>query len=300
MKVCLACGHRFEADDWRCPRCGQSPKLLHGYLAFAPDLAEGSDGFNEEHFAQLAEVEAGNFWFRSRNRLLIWVLQRYFPGARNFLELGCGTGFVLSGIQREFPQLSLSGGDISIEGLRYAERRLPGVLLFQMDARHIPFENEFDVIGAFDVLEHIAEEDIVLSQMFHATKPGGGIILTVPQHQFLWSYVDEYSCHKRRYARKELVEKVERAGFEVIRATSFVSFLLPLMLLSRMRQRKPRDDWDPMAELKVGGLLNLLLERVLDLERILIKGGFSFPAGGSLLVIARRDNEGVICDTHSV
>ena len=291
MKVCLACGHRFDADDWRCPSCGQSPQLLHGYLAFAPDLVEGNDGFNEEHFAQLAEVEAGNFWFRSRNRLLIWALQRYSPGARNFLELGCGTGFVLSGIQHEFSELSVSGGDIFIEGLQYAEERVPGVSLFQMDARRIPFEAEFDVIGAFDVLEHIAEDDVVLSQMFRATKPGGGIMLTTPQHQFLWSYGDEYSCHKRRYARKELVGKVERAGFEVIRATSFVSFLLPLMLLSRMKQRKPQDDWDPMAELKIGGLLNALLGKVLDFERILIKSGFSFPAGGSLLVIARRNQE---------
>jgi len=107
MKVCLACGHRFAADDWRCPSCGQSPQLLHGYPAFAPDLAKGNTGFNEEHFAQLAEVEAGNFWFRSRNRLLIWALQRYFPRARSFLELGCGTGFVLSGIQRELLELSV-------------------------------------------------------------------------------------------------------------------------------------------------------------------------------------------------
>jgi len=291
MKVCLACGQRFEADDWRCPSCGQSPQLLHGYLALAPDLAEGNAGFNKESFEQLAEAEAGNFWFRSRNRLLIWALQRYFPGAKNFLELGCGTGFVLSGIQREFSELSVSGGDIFIEGLRYAEKRLPGVTLFQMDARRIPFEAEFHVIGAFDVLEHIAEDDAVLSQMFHATRPGGGIMLTVPQHPFLWSYVDEYSCHKRRYTRKELVEKVERVGFKVIRATSFVSFLLPPMLLSRIKRRKPRDDWDPMAELKIGGLLNLLLEKVLDFERILIKSGFSFPAGGSLLVIARRNQE---------
>jgi len=158
-----------------------------------------------------------------------------------------------------------------------------------MDARCIPFEHEFDVIGAFDVLEHIAEDDGVLSEMFRAVKPGGGIMLTVPQHPFLWSYKDESSYHKRRYTRGKLVKKVERTGFEIIRVTSFVSFLLPLMLLARLRQRKPKEDYDPMAELKISGYLNALLEKVLAFERILIKSGFSLPVGGSLLVIARRD-----------
>ena len=107
MKVCLACGQRFEADDWRCPGCGQSPELHNGYFAFSPDLAETSDGFSAEYFTQLAKLEAGHFWFRSRNRLLIWALRRYFPHASSFLEIGCGTGFVLSGIRQEFPELML-------------------------------------------------------------------------------------------------------------------------------------------------------------------------------------------------
>jgi SAM-dependent methyltransferase len=58
-------------------------------------------------------------------------------------------------------------------------------VLFQMDARKIPFESEFDVIGAFDVLEHIEEDEKALAQIFHAVLPGGGLILTVPQHRFL-------------------------------------------------------------------------------------------------------------------
>lgn len=288
MKACLACGQRFEADDWHCPGCGHFPEWCNGYLTFSPELAETNDGFDAGYFTLLARLEAGNFWFRSRNRLLIWALREYFPHASSFLEIGCGTGFVLSGIRREFPGLALSGSEIFSKGLAFAEKRVPGVTLFQMDARHIPFESEFDVIGAFDVLEHIEEDDAVLLQMFQATRPCGGILLTVPQHRFLWSGVDEYSFHKRRYTRKELIEKVERAGFEMIRATSFVFFLLPLMLLSRMKQRRSKDDRDPLAEYRIAHLLNMALERVLEIERLLIERGFSFPAGGSLLVAAKR------------
>jgi SAM-dependent methyltransferase len=289
MKVCLSCQNRFEAEGWHCPRCKQSPELFHGHVSFAPDLAEANDGFRAEYFTQLAELEARNFWFRSRNRLLIWALRQYFPYASKFLEIGCGTGFVLSGIQRQFPELMLSGSEIFNAGLTFAEERLPSVTLFQMDARRIPFDAEFDVIGAFDMLEHIEEDDTVLLQMYQATKPDGGVILTVPQHRFLWSIVDEYSFHKRRYTRKEFMKKVERAGFEIVRVTSFVFFLLPLMLLSRLKQSiRSRYDFDLMAELKIVPLLNLALESVLEFESILIKSGFSFPAGGSLLVIAKK------------
>lgn len=288
MKLCLACGQRFEAEDWRCPSCGQAPDLRHGCFSFTPDPTEGSDGFDAEYFAPLAQLEAGHFWFRSRSRLLIWVLRHYFPQAKSMLEIGCGTGFVLAEIQREFPDLLLSGSEIFSEGLSYAKKRLPGVTLLQMDARSIPFESEYDVIGAFDVLEHIEDDETVLEQMYRATKPGGGIMLTVPQHRILWSVVDEYSFHRRRYSRRELLAKVERAGFEVVRTTSFVSFLLPLMMLSRVKRRKAEADFDPAAELDVDPILNVPLEGVLGIERALIRKGFSLPAGGSLLLVAKR------------
>jgi SAM-dependent methyltransferase len=227
---------------------------------------------------------------------VIWGLRHHFVNARSFLEVGCGTGFVLSGIQREFPKLKLAGSEVFSDGLTFAGQRLPGVELFQMDARRIPFENEFDVIGAFDVLEHIEEDETVLLQMFQATKPGGGVILTVPQHPFLWSVVDDYSFHKRRYTRKELVNKLRRAGFKIVRVTSFVSLVLPFMMLSRFKSQRSRDNFDPLAELEIGHYLNLTLERIMAVERGLIEGGVSFPVGGSLLAIANREIE---VDNHA-
>lgn len=288
MKVCLACGHRFVSEEWRCPLCGRTPGRLNGFWAFAPDLAEANDGFAGDFFESLADLEAGNFWFRARNRLVCWALRRHFPEASSFLEIGCGTGFVLSGIRREFPHWRLCGSEMFHLGLAFAEKRVPGVSLLQMDARRIPFEEEFDVIGAFDVLEHIEEDEAVLHQLRQATRPGGGIVLTVPQHRFLWSRVDEYSFHKRRYTRKELVEKVVRAGFEVRRVTSFVFFLLPVMLLSRLRQHGRQGRFDPLAEYRLPRFADIGLERIMEMERGLIERGVSFPVGGSLLVLAGR------------
>jgi SAM-dependent methyltransferase len=257
-------------------------------LAFAPELAEESEGFEAAYFGRLAKLEPGSFWFRSRNRLIIWALRRYFPAAKNLLEIGCGTGFVLSGISKTLPELTLFGSEVFSAGLSIATIRLPGVDLFQMDARRIPFREEFDVIGAFDVLEHINEDEEVLSQMYRATRKRGGILITVPQHSLLWSEADEYAKHVRRYRARELRAKVERAGFKVLTTTSFVSLLLPLMFIARLRQRFTHREFDAGAELTLGGPVNGLLERVMDVERAMIRLGISFPAGGSLLVVARR------------
>lgn len=261
--------------------------MKNGFPSFAPELAT-NEGFRDDLFAELARLEAKNFWFRARNRLIQWALRRYFPEARNFLEVGCGTGFVLAGVAEALPQIKLCGSEISSAGLAHAARRVAGVELFQMDARAIPFRDEFDVIGAFDVLEHIHEDDAVLREMYCAVRPGGGIVLTVPQHAFLWSRADAHACHVRRYTARDLTAKVEAAGFQVERMTSFVSLLLPLMMASRMRQPVANESYDPLAELKIGGVLNAVLEKIMDAEQLAIRAGLNFAAGGSLLMIARK------------
>lgn len=287
MKFCLSCNTGFVSEGWQCPSCRWSPHMVHGRLAFSSD-PEGEKLFPQEVFSQLARFEANNFWFQSRNRLILWALGRYFPKADNFLEIGCGTGFVLSSLKKEFPSLALSGSEIYASGLDYAAGRLEHASLFQMDARQIPFENEFHVIGAFDVLEHVQEDEQVLKQVYQALRPGGGLILTVPQHPWLWSRQDEIACHVRRYRARELKARVRSAGFELIRVTSFVSFLLPLMIISRFKNPGPRKEFDPMSELKLNPLANCVFEKIMDLEGVTISAGMSFPAGGSLLLVARK------------
>jgi len=175
-----------------------------------------------------------------------------------------------------------------LEGLRHAAERVPAAELFQLDARRLPFESEFDVIGAFDVLEHIEMDERVLREMHRAVKPTGGIVLTVPQHPWLWSPADEYAEHKRRYRRAELLRKVSTAGFIVRRITSFVSLLLPGMAAMRLRTRLAGERFDADHEHHAAARVTGALERVADVERALIGRGMDLPVGGSLLVVATR------------
>lgn len=289
MKKCLACGVPYSSSDTRCSVCGVEPKTQDGFPMYAPTMAQEGGGFKASYFADLASVEAGNFWFRARNRLIIWALGQYCPEFHSFLEVGCGTGYVLSGITDAYPDAQLHGSEIFTAGLAFAAARQPLINFMQMDARTIPFVDEFDAIGAFDVLEHIEEDIRVLTQIHDALKPRGVLLLTVPQHAWLWSPVDDYACHLRRYSAKQIHSKVRTAGFEILRSTSFVSSLLPAMFVSRMMQKlSSKEEEDAMAELKISPLLNYLFEKILNAEAFLIRSGVSLPLGGSRLIVARK------------
>jgi SAM-dependent methyltransferase len=287
MIRCPSCSRLHSSAAASCPGCGFAPPQIGGLKAWAPELALAGGGFKPEYFDTLATLEAGNFWFRSRNALITWALKRYFPDLRSFLEIGCGTGFVLSGVAAAFPRAALAGSEVFSEGLTFASRRVKGADFMQMDGRRIPYEEEFDAVGAFDVIEHIEEDEAVLAAMRRAIRPGGGLLLTVPQHPWLWSASDEYACHVRRYTADEIHAKVSNAGLEILRSTSFVSLLLPAMLLSRRRGQNGKA-FDPVDEFRIGRFTNRALEAVLRLELALIRAGISLPAGGSRLIVARR------------
>ena len=291
MKICMQCSAPLAPDAWSCVACGWNAEHLNGLTTCAPEFSGSGGGFDAEAFALLAKTEEKSFWFVNRNRLIIWALQTYFPDTRSFLEVGCGTGFVLSGIAQAYPALHLTGSELFPEGLQFAAQRLPQAELLQMDARHIPFVDEFDVVGAFDVLEHIEEDELVLQQIFRAIKPGGGLMLTVPQHQFLWSQVDEESHHVRRYSAQDLRTKVEREGFSIIRSTSFVSFLLPALLFSRFKSRASENQKNSSCELELPRRLNTALDLVMRSEGVGLRLGLNYPCGGSLLLLARKPTE---------
>ncbi|MEG0879663.1 MAG: class I SAM-dependent methyltransferase [Janthinobacterium sp.] len=289
MKRCGACQALYPPTPSACPACGHAPPILDGFPAYAPELAHGGGGFKANYFADLAKLESDNFWFRARNELILMALEKYCQGFQSFLEIGCGTAYVLSGVARRHPTAALYGSEIFVAALGFAAARLPSAQLMQMDARNLPFREEFDVIGAFDVLEHIDEDEQVLVQIHAALKTGGVCLLTVPQHDWLWSPVDDYACHVRRYAAADLHGKLAAAGFAVVRSTSFVSLLLPAMLLSRMKKKNDGARFDAADELRLAPALNALLYRLMRAEIGLIGLGLDFPLGGSRLIVAKKE-----------
>lgn len=290
MKICISCSREITGQSWHCSHCGWIPRETEEVINFAPHISGVTESYDPGWYDELATLEVENFWFVARNRLIRWLAKRQLPADGNYLEVGCGTGFVLQMLRETFPKWRIYATEAQPEGVGFARQRVPAnISFFQMDACHIPFRDEFDVIGAFDVIEHIPDDVAAIAQINSALKPSGFFILSVPQHMFLWSKYDEVGCHFRRYSAAELESKLKAAGFSVLVSTSFNSLLLPLMMLSRaMKKGDSAGQVDVLGELRLNSTINTILSAILRIEFLLIRFGVRFPAGGSRIIVAQK------------
>lgn len=289
MKLCLVCRRSFEGGDWTCPNCGARPVLRDGFACFAPHLAESNTGLPEGMHHYLDPMQERSFWFRGRRRIIQSLVAKYCSGAASFLEVGCGSGFVLAGLRTVLPGANLVASELYLHGLPYAAQRVAAPAEFiQADCLALPYDEEFDGVGAFDVVEHIERDAEALVEMRRVLKPGGVLLLTVPQHPWLWSRIDDMAYHQRRYRRGELTARLRSTGYSVLCDTSFMFFLLPALLARRFVAGRG-NDYDRTAEFVLPRAADWLFERTLDTERLAIGLGVRFPVGGSRVVVARRD-----------
>lgn len=245
--------------------------------------------FPVEAFSDLAAIEVSHWWFRARNKLLLWIMATKVKPKTTYLEVGCGTGYVLQAVARAFPKLDLEATEYFSSGLSFAKQRVPSCRFHEMDACKMQDIDFYECIGCFDVLEHIRDDDKVLANFYRALKPKGTLILSLPQHQWLWSQSDDFAHHIRRYSRGDISRKLKKAGFHITYVNSFVSLLLPLMAIKRLQpSEKVLENFTVNDILGVNPALNKTLYALMLLELALLKLGIRFPAGGSIIVVARK------------
>ena len=246
-------------------------------------------GFDASILEDLEQVEATHFWFVARRRLIAWAVNTYFLGHRRYLEIGSGTGDLLATVAECLPRADLMASDVFEEGLERVRVRVPRCRTSLHDARRLPWVEQFDLAGAYDVLEHIDQDAEALAGIARALVPGGGLLLTVPQHPFLWSGHDEYLHHVRRYTWRAARALVERAGFEVLRITGFVALLFPALIVSRLATGSRRLDRQGFRRsLCAGAATNAACNAIMRLEQSTLRAGLNYPFGGSLLVVAKK------------
>jgi SAM-dependent methyltransferase len=301
-RVCPDCGELDPVRDgapawppgWSCRACGQATSVVDGIPLTAPSLADTVAAFPPDRFAVLARIERNHFWFVPRRRLILSLATRHAPQARSVLEVGCGSGNVIAALAASRSWARVVGLDLHPSGLSVARATLPATVeLIQADARAIPFRAAFDLAGAFDVLEHVVEDEAIIAGVRAALVDNGVFLAAVPQHPTLWSAADDVAHHVRRYQRGELEAKLARNGFEVLFSSSYAVVLLPLMAVSRRASRKSGASEEESrrlveSELQVSSVVNRMLSAMLHAEVALTQRGMRWPIGGSRVVVSRR------------
>jgi SAM-dependent methyltransferase len=180
--------------------------------------------YPEEGNANFMLIEEQSFWFRHRNNLIVQAVKKFCPG-KTFFDIGGGNGFVAKGLQD-------AGIDVVLvepgrQGAANAsERNIRQVICSTLgDAGFVPAS--MDAVGLFDVVEHIPDDLAFLKEIWHYTRKGGFVFITVPAFDFLWSNEDDHAGHFRRYSRKQLEMVALKAGFQIEYSTYFFS-ILPL------------------------------------------------------------------------
>ena len=144
-------------------------------------------------------------------------------------------------------------------------------------------DGRYDLIGAFDVIEHIDDDRGALASIAAKLKPGGKFMMTVPAHQWMWTAHDVVNHHKRRYSKGRLRQLIESSPLRLDKIGYFNSLLFPVAVaertVSKLRRRDDADVRLPPAP------LNTTLEKIFAAERYLV-GRLPLPPGLSLFAVA--------------
>lgn len=249
--------------------------------------------FDAQGIQRLLAAEDRHFWFRARNQIIAALAGppiRSLPDGFHILEMGCGSGNVLRILQRlGAGRGQVAALEVSREAADVARART-GLTVADGYLADLNPAERYDIIAAFDVLEHIADEAAVLGQMRARLRRGGRVILTVPAHPTLWSSFDDASGHMRRYTLASLTGALKAAGFDIEYATYFMSLLFPAMWLRRrlMKGSDPRGLAAVLdSEFRVVPVINRVAYEVLRRESLVIRRRRRLPMGTSLAAIAR-------------
>jgi SAM-dependent methyltransferase len=239
-------------------------------------------------FDQLNRLEANHWWFVARRAILSGVIERVLPDKadRSILEAGCGTGGNLEMLSGFGTVRAFEPDDDACE---IARSKGIGDVEAGTLPDGIPFEGfDFDLIAAFDVLEHVEPDRESLTALSRRLTPEGRIILTVPALPWLWSQHDVRHHHFRRYTRRSLSETIEAAGLTLHKITYFNMVLFPA--IAGVRATKNLFGLDSVHDDSMpSGPVNTLLCTLFSAEKPLVMRG-CLPIGVSLLAVAGRSD----------
>jgi SAM-dependent methyltransferase len=242
----------------------------------------------KSEYARLAEYEQSYWWHVGRLEIIRTYMACASQNGPNsvILNVGCGTGGTI-GMLEKFGKVD--NVDTSDEAIAFAAKLGYGDVT-KVDGITLPFKDgSYDLVGAFDVLEHIEDHKGALAEWKRVLKDEGAIVITVPAYQWLWSDHDVSSHHRRRYTVQSLMAVAAKVGLKPEKKSYAFSFSLPLVAGFRFagkildRKAEPGTSYVP-----VPGAINKLFTTILKAEAKM-HNTVSLPAGTSVITILRKN-----------
>jgi ubiquinone/menaquinone biosynthesis C-methylase UbiE len=237
-------------------------------------------------------AEQHHFWWQGFRAFVRPVIAEVSRKPVRALDCGCGTGANLA-MLREFGRVI--GIDLTWSGLEFAHTRGERGIA-QAAAEALPFADAaFDLVTSFDMLQCVpdAAEPSAFNEITRVLQPGGHAVLNVAAMNILWGNHSILAREVRRYSKRQLRDRLERAGLEPVRITYTNATLFPILAPLRIMQRAmglATSDTDAKAAQEVTippGPINSALSALLRVEARAVRA-IDMPFGSSLMAVARR------------
>lgn len=241
-------------------------------------------------YRRMADVQDLHWWYEGRRAILSSLIKTLnLPKDITILEAGCGPGANLRMLSSFGNVYAFDIDDFAVHHARETSGVTPDRIQHGLLPAPIPYTTHFDLIGAFDVIEHVEQDLKSLIALRNILKPDRYAIFTVPAFPFLWSAHDDANHHKRRYRKSEFHDVLLSAGYEVTFISYYNTWLFPAVVLARFLKKILGIKDTPDENLFQGNsLLNRLLRALFASERHLISARCGLPFGVSIIALCRN------------
>jgi SAM-dependent methyltransferase len=249
---------------------------------------------DKNYYKKYYTLEREHWWFSARAEILMCHIRRVFDRRTDLkiLNVGAATGHSSQLLQQFGTVTSVEFDQDCYEFTRDVVK----IPIQQGSILELAFpDNTFDLVCAFDVIEHVEDDRLAVAEMRRVARMGGVLFVTVPAFMFLWSEHDVVNHHFRRYTshilRGLFSEKdtpIFHSYFNFWLFFPIAAVRLVLRLFTKKHLAKPEDAQSDFDNFKSGGLVNALLKAVFLSENIFLKRFISLPVGVSILSSWRK------------
>lgn len=244
----------------------------------------------KNYYKEYYHLEREHWWFQARAEILMSHIGQIFNHKKDLkiLNIGAATGYS-SQLLMQFGAVSSVEFD---KDCYEFTRDTVGIPIINASILELPFEDEsFDLVCAFDVIEHVEDDKLAVREMARVCKKGGVFMVTVPAFMFLWSEHDVVNHHFRRYTAAQLrgvtAENSASIFLSYFNFWLFFPIALVRLIKGKGKEKTSEEAQSDFRMVKNAGI-NRLFYRIFKSENFFLKRFIKLPVGVSILSSWRK------------